>query len=236
MKKRVKVFIAALFTVLLCTFGGMNVFAMGLGTEVWEINTEFANAPEGTAFTDILFPKKENDKYLAEPDSGDKEKENICTALRVFKGGSFTDTELDRNCGLAEYDDGYTSCMMRRYFVSINFSFEHRTTLFFPIPSNVDNDEVFRYYGSFKVAYCDEKGNVLGVTGPVKVKTYKRNGLYEIRTDGTKAKYHFKGDNSIFLEYGVKGLIVFAAIAVALIVTLTVYLCVRPKKKQQYHR
>lgn len=235
MKKRIKAFTAVLFAVLTCVFGGMNVFAMGLGTAVWKIKIDFVNAPEGTAFTDILFPKKENDKYLAEPGSGDREKDHICTALRVYRGSSFTDTELDRNCGLAKYDDGYTSCMMRRYFVNYNSSDEDGTTLGFPVPSNVDNDEVFGYYGSFKVAYCDEKGNVLGVTEPVKVKSARRLGLYEIRTDGTKTKYHFKGDNSIFLEYGVKGLMVFASVASALIIALIVYLCVRPKKKQQHH-
>lgn len=235
MKKRIKEAIAAIFAVFTCIFGGMNALAMGLGTAEWEINIEYKNAPEGTVFADLLFPKKEDDRYYPDANSHIIDETDVCYS--VYAEGLSSESgnllNLDKDCGLAKYDDGYTSCMMRRYFVKGNTSKSGSSKLRFPVACNTDNNEVFEYYGSFKVAYCDGKGNVLGVTEPVKIKPVKVNCLYEIKADGTKADYHVKKDGSVNLVRIVWALIIVVPVLIVLIITMVIFLCVRPNKKQQ---
>ena len=235
MKKRIKAAAAVIFAVFTCIYGGMNALAMGLGTAEWAINIEYQNPPEGTVFAELLFPKKEDDRYYPDASSDTIYERDVC--YNVYAEGFSSEPDrslkLDKDCGLAKYDDGYTSCMMRRYFVKGNTAGSGSSRLDFPVPCNTDNKEVFEYYGSFKVAYCDENGNVLGVTEPVKIKPANVSCLYEIKSDGTKADYHIKKDGSANLVRIVWGLIIIVPVLIALIITLVIFLCVRPKKKQQ---
>lgn len=236
MKKHIKTAIAVVFTVMTCIFCGMNAFAMGLGTDVWSIEIEYGNAPEGTAFVDLLFPEKADDIYYPDPTAGENsEKYNVCRYVYAdYMGrGNSDPIVLDDSCGLAVCDDGYTSCMLRRYFVKYNHAEKDKCSLEFSVPSNTENREVFEYYGSFKVAYCDEKGNVLSVTEPVKIKPSKVSCLYEIKADGTKADYHVKKDGSVNLVRIVWALIIGVPILIALIITAVIFLCVRPKKQSR---
>ena len=234
MKKHIMAFTAVIFTVLYCISGGMSAYAMGLGTDVWSIEIGYGNAPEGTAFVDLLFPEKADDIYYPDPTAGENsEKYSVCRYVYAdYMGrGNSDPIVLDDSCGLAVYDDGYTSCMLRRYFVKYNHAEKDKCSLEFSVPSNTENREVFEYYGSFKVAYCDEKGNVLSVTEPVKIKPSKVSCLYEIKADGTKAEYTVHRDGSVFLDKMVKVLIIGVPVVIAALIGLIVYLCTRKKKK-----
>lgn len=236
MKKHIKAAIAVVFTVMTCILGGMNAFAMGLGTDIWEIDIEYENAPEGTAFVDLLFPKKTDDKYYPDPTTNENdEKHSVCRNVYAAYLGRGNDDPiiLDDSCGLAVYDDGYTSCMLKRYFVQYGSADRDKCELEFSVPSNVQNQEVFEYYGSFKVAYCGENGNVLSVTEPVKVKPSKVSCLYEIKADGTKAEYTVHRDGSVLLDKMVKVLIIGVPVVIAALIGLIVYLCTRKKNGKQ---
>ncbi len=236
MKKHIKTAIAVVFTVMTCIFGGMSAFAMGLGTAVWSIEIEYGNAPEGTAFVDLLFPEKADDRYYPDPEAGkNNEKYSVCRNVYAdYMGrGNSDPIVLDDSCGLAVYDDGYTSCMLKRYFVKYNHADKDKCSLEFSVPSNTENREVLEYYGSFKVAYCGENGNVLSVTEPVKVKPSKVSCLYEIKADGTKAEYTVHRDGSALLDKMVKVLIIGVPVAIAALIGLIVYLCTRKKNGKQ---
>lgn len=236
MKKHIKAAIAVVFTVMTCILGGMNAFAMGLGTAVWSIEIEYENAPEGTAFVDLLFPKKTDDKYYPDPTTNENdEKHSVCRNVYAAYLGRGNDDPiiLDDSCGLAVYDDGYTSCMLKRYFVQYNHAEKDKCSLEFSVPSNTENREVLEYYGSFKVAYCGENGNVLSVTEPVKIKPSKVSCLYEIKADGTKAEYTVDRDGSVFIQLFVMALIFGVPVVIALVIGLIIYLCVRSKKKDK---
>ena len=236
MKKHIKAGIAVVFTVMTCIFGGINAFAMGLGTDIWEIDIEYENAPEGTAFVDLLFPKKTDDKYYPDPTTNENdEKHSVCRNVYAAYLGRGNDDPiiLDDSCGLAVYDDGYTSCMLKRYFVKYNHAEKDKCSLEFSVPSNTENREVLEYYGRFKVAYCDEKGNVLSVTEPVKIKPSKVSCLYEIKADGNKAEYTVDRDGSVFIQLFVMAMIFGVPVVIALVIGLIVYLCVRSKKKDK---
>ena len=204
MKKHIKAAIAVVFTAIICIFGGINAFAMGLGTDIWEIDIEYENAPEGTAFVDLLFPKKTDDKYYPDPTTNENdEKHSVCRNVYAdyIGRGNSDPIALDDSCGLAVYDDGYT--------------------------------EVFEYYGRFKVAYCNEKGEVLGVTEPVKVKHVSTTCLYKVKASGNKAEYTVDRDGSVFIQLFVMALIFGVPVVIALVIGLIVYICVRSKKKDK---
>ena len=236
MKKHIKAAIAVVFTAIICIFGGINAFAMGLGTDIWEIDIEYENAPEGTAFVDLLFPKKTDDKYYPDPTTNENdEKHSVCRNVYAdyIGRGNSDPIALDDSCGLAVYDDGYTSCMLKRYFVKYNHADKDKCSLEFGVPSNVQNQEVFEYYGRFKVAYCNEKGEVLGVTEPVKVKHVSTTCLYKVKASGNKAEYTVDRDGSVFIQLFVMALIFGVPVVIALVIGLIIYLCVRSKKKDK---
>ena len=183
MKRFIVSFTVGIITAITMLCGAMDANALGVGLAEYEIDIQYINAPEGTAFADILFKKVENDRYAPNAEQTSYTESDICHSVWRESGR----IELDEHCGLAEYDDGFTSCMMRRCFVNDNVVHTDGCDLVWE-PSSPGNGEVFEYYGEFKVAYCDKDGNVLLVTEPVKVKP-KGYTLYEVCADGTKVEY-----------------------------------------------
>ena len=220
MRSCIRYAIAFLMSVLTIICSITSVSAMGLYQ--WEINISYTNAPQGTAFVDILFKTAENDIYAPNEDSSIYTERTACTTVALPD----TDIELASDCGLAEYDDGFTSCMMRRYFVSYNSASDGKCTLKFPQPCNADNDKVFQYYGEFKAAYCDRDGNVLLVTEPVKVKPHKHPCVYEVSADGNTADCHAIMDNSIYIA----PVIIGCVIIIPIIIIFSIAMAVSKKK------
>lgn len=215
------VIVTALIT-LLC--GTVTANAMGLFE--CEINIYSTNAPEGTVFADILFPKVEGDVYAPDKDSDDYRKKDVCNLVSVDN----KKIELDDDCGLARYDDGFTSCMMRRYFVGCNYADSERSNLRWSEPTDDYNHNIFEYYRQFKVAFCDKDGNVIAVTEPVKVKL-RNNCMYEIYTDGVKAEYKVIKDGAVWLTTFI--IIAIMAIPVLIISALFVVIIKKIEKKKK---
>ncbi len=95
MKRAFKAFIAVYFTVIMCFMGGMTAFAWNVDT--LHQNIELKNAPEGTAFADILLKDKKNDKYAVD-----------------FNEENGKLLGVGKDCGLAKYEEGgYTSMLLR---------------------------------------------------------------------------------------------------------------------------
>lgn len=238
MKKTVKMLAAVLFAAVLCISGGMSAYAMGLFQ--WNIEIDYTNAPEGTAFADLLFPKLEDDMYLPDENAKDYYMRSVCSYVRLDRtdGNGYTvssrNIKLDKDCGLAVYDDGFTSCMMRRYFVgSCTVTDRKNIRLSFPQPCNAENKSVFEYYGSFRVAYCDEEGNVLLVTEPVKIKPYKHNCVYEISADGGRAEYRIHKDGTRLLIFLIKVAVILIPFAVLSGIMAVVFGVIRGKNKNE---
>lgn len=225
MEKYIRTVTVIIVTIITMLCGTVTAGAIGLYEE--EINIHCTNAPEGTAFADILFPKVEGDEYAPDKDSTDYQKQDVCRIVSVED----KDMELDDSCGLALYDDGFTSCMMRRYFVCSNRVNPDRYTLDWNQPSEARNHSIFDYYGQFKVAYCDKDGNVLLVTDPVTVKPHK-NCVYEIYTDGIKAEYKVIKNGAVWLTT----FIIIAVMAIPVVVISALFIIIMKiagKKKKR---
>lgn len=147
-------FTIGIITVFTMLCGAMNANAMGFYE--CEIVIKYKNAPEGTVFADILFKKVEDDKYALTGEASD----HRVRYVDIDSGN----IELDEHCGLAEYDDGFTSFMMNRCLPITNMIYPDRCSLDWGMPASAFNSDIFEYYGEFKVAYCDKDGNVLLVT------------------------------------------------------------------------
>ena len=147
-KRTAKALIAAYFAVIMCFMGCMTAFAWNVDTLRQSIELE--NAPEGTAFADILVKDKKNDKYAA-----DFNEENG-KLLGVVK-----------DCGLAKYEESGYSSMLLRHNCAVFESSEQTHTV---LKLKEENSTLFNYFRSIKVAYCDEDGNILGITNEVKIK------------------------------------------------------------------
>lgn len=229
MKRCIKAAAALIFIVMACTFGGMNAFAWNASDDVIWVN--YSDAPEGTAFADLLLKKTDDDIYLKEtagtdvetgyPETSEGEKKRI-----ISLGG---------DCELAGDDDGYTSCLLRRSFVSQCISEDGRTKIV--LDRNItDVNGVFNYYRSFKVAYCDEKGNVLLVTEAAEAEKTDGAVHYDISANGDKLECTVHHALNVLLglsmlaAYAAAALIA-GAVAIAGIIVLIV-LIVRHRKKK----
>ena len=242
MKKYIKASIALIFTIVTCIFGGMNAFAWVAADGI--IAVRYTDAPEGTVFMDILLPKTDDDKYA----SADSKPSAAIILHGEDENGKRTEETLTlaEDCELAKYDDGYTSCLFGRdiateyrvYSISMDIVLDEEKLI---------NTDVSNYYGSLKLAYCDEKGNVLAVTEPVETEHTDKPANFYVNADGTSLEC--KLDHGIDVGKGLTAIIFGSVIVVcilavlgiaviAAIVVVVVILIVRhnKKKNQQYRQ
>ena len=242
MKKSIKAAIALIFTVFTCIFGGMNAFAwVAADGLVW---IRYTNAPEGTVFADILLKKTDDDKYA----SADGKPSASLVIYGEDENGQRTETPLtlDEDCELAKYDDGYTSCLFGRD-IATEYRIHSSDVDVILDEQKLKNIDISNYYGSFKVAYCDEKGNVLGVTEPVEPEYTDREANFYVNADGSSLECQL--DHGIDVGKGLTAIVFGTVIVVCIIAVLgiaviaaivvTIILIVRHSKKkaqQQYRQ
>lgn len=235
MKKHIKAAITIIFIAAICIFGGMNAFAWTSADYAFFIG--YKNAPEGTVFADILFKSDPDDKYLL----AEGEEPKAVINVRYTDPGSDEVKErslkLDKDCELAKYDDGYTSFLFRRNLAREYRVFDSDTDLFFDSLGPM-NTELSNYYHSFKIAYCDEKGNVLMVTEAYEPEVTDKPTNYYINADGQTLECQL--DHGIDVGKGLTIFLIAAVImqmilygAVAVIVIVIVILVIRHIRKKR---
>jgi len=185
----------------MCIFGGIDAFAWHVDTRSQDIALK--NAPEGTAFADILVKDKKNDKYAV-----DFNEENG----RLLGVG--------KDCGLAGYDeDGYTSMLLRHncaVFEKADLS-EHSSVSF---KLNEENIKLFDHFRRIKVACCDKEGNILSITNDVSVKNvFWGMPYYRIEVNGRSLSCEVNTGPPYFMMVLVPAaFILFAVIVIAAII------------------
>jgi len=213
MKLTVKALIAVYFAVFMCVFGGMTAFAWNVDTR--QQNIELKNVPEGTAFADILVKDGKNDKYAVE-----------------FNEENGKLLGINKNCGLAGYNEGgYTSMLLRHncaVFERVELSQQQYTSLML----KEDNSEIFNHFQSIKVAYCDKDGNILGTTNEVKVKKVTWGmPAYTIKANGSSLTCDVNQGPAYFMIVLVPVMfIVLAVVIIALVITARLSKKLRLKK------
>jgi len=202
MKRVIKALIAVYCMAFMCIFGGISAFAWDVDTRRQDIVLK--NAPEGTAFADILVKDKKNDKYAA-----------------CFNEENGRLLGVGKDCGLAVYDeDGYTSMLLRHncaVFEKADLS-EHSSVSF---KLNEENNKLFNHFRRIKVACCDKDGNILGVTDVSGVEAVHFNtpAYYRIEADGRSLTCEVTTGPPYFMMVLVPAaFILFAVIVIAAII------------------
>lgn len=200
MKKVNKTIISIVSALVLMLSLPITAFALDIDTYYAEI--EFTNAPEGTAYMDILVKMDESDENYTE-----------FTCPPRYKKNDYLETEykylqIDKDSEIATLnDDGYISLSLHykdAEFMTVNKVAGYRSTfsLLYDPQTKVDFWELRSVYGDFKAAYVDENGNVLGITGVAEI-TYERYTAYEFMADGDdltlRAPGHSASEASLIL-------------------------------------
>lgn len=250
MKAFIKSFIAILFTLTMCIFGSMNAYTWA--NNDYSFTIMYSNAPEGTAFADILFKNKEDDKYGIGKDG-----ENPCSIVNLehyeeetnegyvgYNHSNYTvqerTIELDKNCELAKYDGGYTSLMFRRKLATKYRACdgEYGSVQITLDTNEAKNTEISNYYGSLKVAYCDEKGNVLMVTEAYEPEITDKPTNYNIKANGQSLECDL--DQGVDIGKGltfflVLGTIIKILIPVTIVVVILILVLLNRKREKETH-
>ena len=205
MKRAVKAFIAVYFAVIMCFMGGMTAFAWNVDT--LHQNIELKNAPECTAFADILLKDKKNDKYAVD-----------------FNEENGKLLGVGKDCGLAKYEEGgYTSMLLRHNCAVFENSEQNHTVL----RLKEENSTLFNHFSSIKVAYCDKDGNILCITNEADIKkSFWGMPEYTIAANGSSLTCDVNNGPPYFML-----VLVPAAIAALAVIVITVVITVKLSKR-----
>ena len=211
MKRVIKALIAVYYMAFMCIFGGISAFAWDVDTRRQDIVLK--NAPEGTAFADILVKDKKNDKYAA-----------------CFNEENGALLGVGKDCGLAKYDkNGYTSLLLRHScaeFQGAALSPDDRWK-YVSYQFKISSKNLFRNYRSIKIAYCDNDGNVVGVTEKALTKTFFFTvSGYDIYADGSSLEFRL-------LEAPLTLIVVSITLGIMLIIILIVTLLVAGRMRKR---
>lgn len=203
MKNLFKVTAAVIFDVLMLLFCGLNAFAWDIDPD--NVLIHYENAPENTAFIDILFEAHEDDGNIVELNKSNAE----------FYG-------IDGESEIVRYSDGYISFLFRnKYSAAKDFCDESGSILIgFTGASNYD---IFNEYREFKIAFCNAEGNILEVTDSVKADGWGYQGtLYDISVSGKELVCNVNNGPYEGLGKVICAVLIAAALIVAGIILLIV--------------
>lgn len=216
---------AFVFLILLLFIPTSKIYALDFCP--WHIELSFENAPEGTVYIDLLIKMDKDDEnyveFTAPPKRLIREYEENGNTQREFEN-----LNIDSESEISKLSsNGYISMSLHYKYVSELEILDNKNSeqnIYKNTPSSLYLREgekivdLHKRYGSFKAAYVDENGSVLGITAISRTKYNHRDG-YGIFGNG---------ENLTFQIFGFSPLTVFAAIAVPLAVfALIIYLIVK---------
>ena len=197
MKYPVKIMITVITAVVLTVLSCTTAFAWD-HDERW-MNIESENRPYGTVMLDLLVKCSGNDEWAVD-----------------FNEETAEQLGVSKDCGLANYNkDGYTSLSLRHNCVK-------KTSLGLHYIFSEDSHILFNKFKSVKIAFCDNKGNVISVSNSVKVPnaTLRAPVMYLFETDGNDLSFRF-GEGSWSVLRNII-LIVLRTVALVILAIITI--------------
>lgn len=160
----------------------------GIGFFIWDpgcfasdklnIRISFKNAPQNTAYVDLLIKIDADDPRLAPYDLSPK----VYRAQKKEDGHGYDyePMNINENSEIALLnDDGYVSFIMHGFGGDDITVYEDGDIIIYS-PHGL--------HGDFKAAYVDENGNVLKITEPAK-QGYNGSGHYTLSANGDRAAF-----------------------------------------------
>lgn len=209
MRKKI---VIILLDVLLCAACLKPLSCHALDFDPRLLHLEYRNAPEGTAYIDILAKIEVDDAAYTELNAVPERlvgRENI-------NGTTESDYEpiaVDGNSEIVQYcDDGYRSLSVHasdvgRMLLQTSFGYDSDV-----LELICDAETLYEKYGDFRVAYVGAHGEVLAVTDAVR-RVYSARQPYAVAADGAHAVFRMFGISP--MNVGAVAAAMFAAVCLA---------------------
>lgn len=198
-------FTAVVFATIIAFISIFPLNAFALDFDSSQVELEWSNAPENTAYIDILVKMDTDDENYVDFTVPPKRMtgryiENGTTKFR------YEDMPIDKDSEIAQFnDDGWVSLSLHHkgsgsiaifnkpvlcldyYYNKDGFSSKTESER-----ANCNICTISKEYGRFKCAYVDENGNVLGITGKSR-KSYDMSEPYAVIADGDSVTFRIFG-------------------------------------------
>ncbi|MDE7364489.1 MAG: hypothetical protein K2N27_06340 [Ruminococcus sp.] len=215
----------------------LNAFALHFDSR--QVDLEWSNAPENTAYIDILVKMNTDDEDYVDFTSPPEKLIETYIDENGTTQYKYEDLSIDKNSGIAGLNDnGWVSLSLHnKYSDSITIKNTYQAYFYIKYISSEENEDIksiSKKYGSFKCAYVDENGNVLGITGKSK-KSYSMSEPYAIIADSDDVNFRIF-DMPPFVNMILIALIYGVPILLFLTVSYLLYLFIVHKvRKSRLH-
>ena len=198
MKKYIALFLSAILCA--CSVEALPCHASHF--DAHKIYLNYENAPEGTAYIDVLAQIESDSEFYSDFNAVPKREIEVKT---VDHEAVYETLEIDENSQIATYcEDGFVSLSLHSTEVTevILFpesthnyhSYNYRFRGQFVISCYAE--DLYIQYKPFKIAYVSENGEILQITEPTKGEVYTRSSPFEqggepwtFKSNGTEAYY-----------------------------------------------
>lgn len=208
----------------------------GIGFFIWDpgcgvsdrLNMEisFKNAPENTAYVDLLIKIDADDPRYAPYDLSPK----VYRARKKDNGYGYgyEPMNIDENSEIARLNDGgYVSFIMHGFGGYDITVYEEGQIIL---------SSAGGFYGDFKAAYVDKNGNVLKITEPASQK-YNGSEFYTLSADGDRAAFAKPGRADWAEAVTIFGMFIIEGAAfLALIVFIVLAIVAAVKRRRERRR
>ena len=209
-----KRFLLVLLITAVCFVSLIPLTCYALDYDPCKIHLEYQNAPEGTAYIDVLAQISDTDEAYTDFNAAPKR----LTDKSVVNGNTefiYNMLDIDENSEIAKYnDDGYVSLSIhskeiRELLILKDYGYESDY-----LELDCYADDLYGKYGTFKIAYISENGEILKITGKAG-RDYSASEPYALVANG---------DNVVYRSYGISPIlkILFVAIISAVIILIVV--------------
>ena len=195
------------------------------------VNLYAVDPPSGTCYVDVLIKMTSDDEYYTDFNEPPKIRTDNLDKVE------FEYLLINADSEIAKYNqDGYMSASihlidanMEKYEFQSNA--EPCSSLYFD-NNNIDSEWLDKKYREAKIAYVDEKGNILGVSGKSK-KDWDWDKGYAFVADGKKLTYVIWGHSPCQLAIIIFGVIGAPLLFVLIPVVGIIMMIVRKRKSSK---
>lgn len=216
-----------LTSIILCLFLCHPLTCFALDFDDRTIHLDYQNAPDGTAYIDVLIKARKIDDVYTDFNVAPQR----LVDKPVINGTTqpiYETLNINENSDITKYNKkGFVSLSLHSKEVSefkIEKSYGYESD---SLNLNCSAEGLYEKYGKFKIAYVSENGEVLKVIN-ISKKDYSIKSPFELIVDGNKATLMINGFSPLIIFLLVA--IIFAIFAIPLVPTILV-LCKRADKR-----
>lgn len=227
-----KKFIAVIYAIIIAFMSMFPLNAFALDFDPYYVELEWNNAPENTAYIDILVKMDTDDKNYVDFTSPPKKliEKYIENGNSKFR---YENLPIDMDSEIAKINDNGWISLSLHHKSSGGIVIYDTAVLCLDCYCDKDglkmeSDRTYydiltisKEYGGFKCAYVDKNGNVLGITEK-SGKDYSTSEPYALIADGNNADFRIFGASPLFIA-----ILIIAIVGIPILVVLLIIYIIR---------